>query len=399
MTVWDTIVGQEPVVRTLTTIAGTTSGVTQSWLMAGPPGSGRSYVARAFAAALECPQHGLHDVATCKVCSSVVAGTHPDVTILSTDKVTISIDEVRGLIETSEQMPATAPWRIIIIEDVDRMTERTTNVLLKEIEEPAEHTIWILCAPSAQDVLPTIRSRTRLLTLAVPSNAAVERFLLGKYGPETPLGATLDPPVTAQIAAQAARIAEGHIGLAAMYVTHRAMLTERTTVIDGVLALKRTSDAIVLADRISTGAAQQAEVEVDERIEREQAKFRTERGYASDDKIPPALRRDYNAIGKEADRKRAITRLSRDVLDRTLTDISSIYRDVSVLQNRAEEGAGLVNVENRSAITDLSVQLSRAEAIERVESIALARRRLNGNGAPLLVFEALLAGLVPPRRL
>ncbi|MCI1935018.1 MAG: DNA polymerase III subunit delta' [Bifidobacteriaceae bacterium] len=399
MSVWDTIVGQEPVIATLSTVVANASEVTQSWLMAGPPGSGRSFVARAFAAALECPQHGEHDPQTCKVCSSVLAGTHPDVTVLTTDKVTIGIDEVRSLIETSEQMPATAPWRIIIIEDVDRMTERTTNVLLKEIEEPAEHTIWILCAPSAQDVLPTIRSRTRLLTLAVPTNEAVEKFLLGKYGPDTPLGAQIEPPVTPQIAAQAARIAEGHIGLAVLYVTHRKMLSERTAVIDGVLALKRTSDAVVLADRISAGAARQAEVEVDERIVREQASFRTSRGFSATDKIPPALRREYNAIGKESDRKRSITRLSRDVLDRTLTDISSIYRDVSVLQNHAEEGAGLVNLENRSAITDLSVKLTRAEAIDRVERIALARRRLNGNGAPLLVFEALLSGLIPPRRL
>jgi DNA polymerase-3 subunit delta' len=390
MSVWDQIVGQIPVVRTLSTIAENSNEVTQSWLIAGPPGSGRSYVARAFAAALECPNHG---DGTCKVCQSVVKGTHPDVTILTTDKVTISIDQVRGLIEDSEQMPSTAPWRIIIIEDVDRMTERTTNVLLKEIEEPSEHTIWILCAPSAQDVLPTIRSRTRLVTLAVPSNDSVAQFLLDKFG----LDPAIDPPVTPQIAAQAARIAEGHIGLATMYATHRDMLKERNAVIEGVLGLKRTSDAVVLADTISTTAAHQAEIEVDERIEREHEQFRTDRGFAPNDKIPPALRREYNAIGKVADRKRAITRLSRDVLDRTLTDISSIYRDVSVLQNRAEEGAGLVNLESRAAITDLSVRLSKQEAIARVEAIALARRRLNGNGAPLLVFEALLASLVPPR--
>ena len=107
----------------------------------------------------------------------MLAGTHPDVTVLATNKVTIGIDEVRDIITTSEQMPSTAPWRIIIIEDVDRMLERTTNVLLKEIEEPSGHTIWLLCAPSAQDVLPTIRSRTRIVNLAVPSTQAVAAFL------------------------------------------------------------------------------------------------------------------------------------------------------------------------------------------------------------------------------
>ena len=177
MSVWNSIVGQAQVVEQLKAIAsGDPKAIAQSWLICGPPGSGRSNVARAFAAALESPDHGLNDEPT-KTTEQVLAGTHPDVSVLATNKVTIGIDEVRDIITTSEQMPGTAPWRIIIIEDVDRMMERTTNVLLKEIEEPSPHTIWLLCAPSAQDVLPTIRSRTRIVNLAVPSNQAVAKFL------------------------------------------------------------------------------------------------------------------------------------------------------------------------------------------------------------------------------
>lgn len=169
MSVWDSLVGQKPVIDMLSRIAqGDPSQITQSWLICGPPGSGRSNMARAFAAALESPDHGMSAEPT-RVTQQVLAGTHPDVTVLTTNKVTIGIDQVREIITTSEQMPATAPWRIIIIEDVDRMLDRTTNVLLKEIEEPAEHCIWLLCAPSAHDVLPTIRSRTRIVNLAVPS--------------------------------------------------------------------------------------------------------------------------------------------------------------------------------------------------------------------------------------
>ena len=132
MSVWDSIVGQQRVVEQLKAIAsGDPKAIAQSWLICGPPGSGRSNVARAFAAALESPDHGLGDEPT-KAVQQVLAGTHPDVTVLATNKVTIGIDEVRNIITTSEQMPSTAPWRIIIIEDVDRMLERTTNVLLKE---------------------------------------------------------------------------------------------------------------------------------------------------------------------------------------------------------------------------------------------------------------------------
>lgn len=181
MSVWDAIVGQPKVVEELRRVAeGDGRGVAQSWLICGPAGSGTMQVARAFAAALESPDHGEGELPT-KITSQILADRFPDVVTLSTDKVTIGIDEVRDLVTLSEQMPSTAPWRIIIIENTERMLERTTNVLLKEIEEPSAHTIWLLCAPSAQDVLPTIRSRTRLVTLGVPGGRR-DRDLAGTRG-------------------------------------------------------------------------------------------------------------------------------------------------------------------------------------------------------------------------
>ena len=227
MSVWDSLVGQKPVIDMLSRIAqGDPSQITQSWLICGPPGSGRSNMARAFAAALESPDHGMSAEPT-RVTQQVLAGTHPDVTVLTTNKVTIGIDQVREIITTSEQMPATAPWRIIIIEDVDRMLERTTNVLLKEIEEPAEHCIWLLCAPSAQDVLPTIRSRTRIVNLAVPSTQAVAGFL------------TSTTNVEPKVAQRAARLAEGHIGIAKLYATDERVMSDRDELVVGVLNLAR----------------------------------------------------------------------------------------------------------------------------------------------------------------
>ncbi len=229
MSVWDSLVGQKPVIDMLSRIAqGDPSQITQSWLICGPPGSGRSNMARAFAAALESPDHGMSAEPT-RVTQQVLAGTHPDVTVLTTNKVTIGIDQVREIITTSEQMPATAPWRIIIIEDVDRMLERTTNVLLKEIEEPAEHCIWLLCAPSAQDVLPTIRSRTRIVNLAVPSTQAVAGFL------------TSTTNVEPKVAQRAARLAEGHIGIAKLYATDERVMSDRDELVVGVLNLARAS--------------------------------------------------------------------------------------------------------------------------------------------------------------
>lgn len=378
--VWATIVGQRPVVDLLRRVSTNPRGIAQSWLLCGPAGSGRSNVARAFAAALECPEHGCGE---CAACRHVLAGTHPDVDILSTDKVTIGIDAVRDLVETAEQAPGTAPWRIIIIEDVDRMMERTTNVLLKEIEEPGPRTIWLLCAPSAQDVLPTIRSRTRVVNLAVPGNDDVARFLMETTGADR------------HLAGRAARLAEGHIGIARLYATQERAMTDRDSLVVGVLDLHRASDAVLLADRLISAAGGQAADEIDAQVERDRAEFRRVNGLGPKDRIPPKIRGAFNAIGKKEDVRRRATRRSRDVLNRALDSIASVYRDVTVVQNKAADAVGLVNLENRSAIIELASELSRQGAIDRLDEVATARRRLNGNGNPTLVFEALFCALIP----
>lgn len=382
MSVWDSLVGQKPVIDMLSRIAqGDPSQITQSWLICGPPGSGRSNMARAFAAALESPDHGMSAEPT-RVTQQVLAGTHPDVTVLTTNKVTIGIDQVREIITTSEQMPATAPWRIIIIEDVDRMLERTTNVLLKEIEEPAEHCIWLLCAPSAQDVLPTIRSRTRIVDLAVPSTQAVAGFL------------TSTTNVEPKVAQRAARLAEGHIGIAKLYATDERVMSDRDELVVGVLNLARASDAVLLAGNLIDNAKAQAEADANRITAGQEAEFRRINGLAPSDRIPPKLRGAFNQIAKKDDVKRLVTRRTRDVLDRALNSIASIYRDVAVLQNNAEDSVGLINLENRSSITELSVRLNRAGAVTRLDEVAHARKRLAGNGNPLLVFESLFCALI-----
>ena len=382
MSVWDSLVGQKPVIDMLSRIAqGDPSQITQSWLICGPPGSGRSNMARAFAAALESPDHGMSAEPT-RVTQQVLAGTHPDVTVLTTNKVTIGIDQVREIITTSEQMPATAPWRIIIIEDVDRMLERTTNVLLKEIEEPAEHCIWLLCAPSAQDVLPTIRSRTRIVNLAVPSTQAVAGFL------------TSTTNVEPKVAQRAARLAEGHIGIAKLYATDERVMSDRDELVVGVLNLARASDAVLLAGNLIDNVKAQAEADANRITAGQEAEFRRINGLAPSDRIPPKLRGAFNQITKKDDVKRLVTRRTRDVLDRALNSIASIYRDVAVLQNNAEDSVGLINLENRSSITELSVRLNRAGAVTRLDEVAHARKRLAGNGNPLLVFESLFCALI-----
>lgn len=199
MSVWDDVVGQEQAVATLRAAATDPAAMTHAWLLTGPPGSGRSNAARAFAAALQCEQGGC---GRCQACRTTLAGTHPDVTLVATELVTIKIDDVRDLVTVASRSPSQGRRRVIVVEDADRMAERTTNVLLKAIEEPAPHTVWILCAPSPQDVLVTIRSRCRGVVLRVPPVEAVAGLLVQRDG------------VDEHVALVAARAAQSHIGLA-----------------------------------------------------------------------------------------------------------------------------------------------------------------------------------------
>ena len=102
MTVWDTLVGQKPVVSTLQgAVAG--RGMTHAWLFTGPPGSGRSNAAIAFAAGLECERGS--GCGECHACHTVLAGSHADVTVVRTQKLSIGVDEVRELVRRAALAP------------------------------------------------------------------------------------------------------------------------------------------------------------------------------------------------------------------------------------------------------------------------------------------------------
>ncbi|KWX11038.1 DNA polymerase III subunit delta', partial [Carbonactinospora thermoautotrophica] len=114
-------------------------------LFTGPPGSGRSTAARAFAAALQCPSGGC---GACEACHTVLAGTHADVHLISTELLSIGVKDTRDLVRRAALSPAGNRWQIIVMEDADRLTESAGNVLLKAIEEPAPRTVWMLCSPA-----------------------------------------------------------------------------------------------------------------------------------------------------------------------------------------------------------------------------------------------------------
>src|SRR6187402_33948 len=183
--VWSALVGQRRAVEALRA-ASEGRGMSHAFVFTGPPGSGRSNAAVAFAAALQCEQQP-PGCGSCHSCHTVLAGSHADVTVVRTDKLSIGVDEVRDLVRRSALAPVGRRWQVMVVEDADRLTEHACNALLKAIEEPTARTVWMLCAPTVEDVLPTIRSRTRLVVLATPVAREVADFLVRVDGVDADL--------------------------------------------------------------------------------------------------------------------------------------------------------------------------------------------------------------------
>ena len=373
MGVFDELVGQEHAIAQIRE-AGTpgSSALTHAWLIVGPAGSGRSTLARAFAETLVT---GGADKP--EVIAQVQAGSHPDVSVLATDRVTITIDEVRELVSRSYFSPSISPYRVIIIEDADRMTERTSNVLLKALEEPPPQTVWVLCAPSANDVLPTIRSRCRVVTLTTPTAADIAELIRERAG------------VDYDRALTAATEAQSHIGMAMRLATDDEVWARRDKTINIALRVSSVSQAVDAAVRLVQVATddQKALLEKLDQDERD-AQLRS-MGLEPGATIPPTYRASVKAL--EENQKRRQTRALRDGVDRILTDITSVLRDVLMVQVGA--GTALVNERFRQAIQEKASGHSVEETLWRIDEVSVARARIEQNVPPALALEALLVAL------
>ncbi|UWF77091.1 MULTISPECIES: DNA polymerase III subunit delta' [Microbacterium] len=373
---WSDVWGQDEAVQTLRAAASDPASLSHAWLITGPPGSGRSTLAYAFAAALIAD--GPEDEATMR---QVLAGTHPDVTALRTDKVIITIAEARALVERSYFAPSAGRYRVIVVEDADRMVERTSNVLLKALEEPPEQTVWVLCAPSEADLLPTIRSRVRPLRLREPDVADVARLITLRTGADE---------ATAE---QAARHAQRHIGMAQRLATDEAARRRRDESLRAVLGVRGVADAVEVAGRIIQTATDDAKALTAERDEAERRALLRTVGVAEGQPVPPALRAQVSAL--EDEQKKRATRSLRDGIDRVLTDLQSLYRDVVMLQYG--RGEALINRELGAELAALAAAWPVERTIVALDAIADTRESLERNVAPLLALESLLITIASGR--
>ena len=379
MSVWSDLPGQAAVIEQLSRAAAAERPA-HAWLFTGPPGSGRSNAAKSFAAALLCdhPDPAERGCGTCHACRTVLAGSNADATLVATENVTFSIQEMRELVGKAQDKPSSGRWRVIIIEDADRMTERTTNVLLKAIEEPPPRTIWILCTPSPADVLVTIRSRCRPVSLRIPPPDDVAALLVRRDG--------ADP----ELAGFAARVSQSHIGVARRLATDADARHRRDTIVRLPLRLRGVADAVTAAGELVEFSIADAAAASEQRNEAEREALLVALGAPEKGAMPPAIRSQLKRL--EEDQKRRAKRSVSDSLDRVMIDLSTFFRDVLSLQ--LGTGSELVNEYLRPDLTAYAERSTPEQTLGRMDAIAQARQRLGTNVAPVLAMEAMAVSLL-----
>ncbi|MDO5083984.1 MAG: DNA polymerase III subunit delta' [Arachnia propionica] len=375
MSVWDELVGQHRAVDTLRrAVEGGRHAMTHAWLFVGPPGSGRSNAARAFAAALQCRDGGC---GVCNDCRTALSGAHPDVTLLRTEKLSIGVDEVRDLVSRANVSPVGGRWQVVVVEDADRVTERGADALLKSIEEPAPRTVWLLCAPSADDVIVTIRSRCRELRLVTPPVEEVARLLVER------------DKVDENLARHSAQAAQGHIGRARALALNEEVRSRRRAVLELPLRLTSLSGCLDAAARLVEDASAEATALTADLDAKEMAELQAALGMG----VKGARARGTQGAVKdlEEQQKIRVKRFQRDAIDGALTELTGWYRDVLAAQT-AEE-VPLVNADLADQILPFAAATRPEQTIRALDALLAAREALERNVAPVLALEAMLVEL------
>ncbi|MFI1533544.1 DNA polymerase III subunit delta' [Streptomyces anandii] len=398
MSVWDDLVGQERVGEQLiaaardadalvTAAASDTpppeaSKMTHAWLFTGPPGAGVAQTARAFAAALQCvsPDRALGGAPGCGFCDgchTALVGTHADVSTVAAVGTQILAEDMRDTVRKSFTSPANGRWQVILVEDAERLNEKSANAVLKAVEEPAPRTVWLLCAPSIEDVLPTIRSRCRHLNLSTPSVAAVADMLVRREGVEP------------DAAAAAARATQGHVERARRLATDPAARERRAAVLKLPLRLDDVGGCLRAAQELVDAASEDAKSLAEELDAKETEELKAALGAAQGGRLP----RGTAGVMKDLEdkQKRRRTRTQRDSLDLALTDLTGFYRDVLALQLGSR--VAIANADAQDTLDRVAGGSSPESTLRRIEAIAACRDALDRNVAPLLAVEAMTMAL------
>ncbi|MFI0486032.1 DNA polymerase III subunit delta' [Actinomadura sp. 9N215] len=376
MSVWDDLVGQEPVVAQLSSAAANDGDPAHAWLFTGPPGAGYVTAARAFAAALQCTEIP-RGCGHCASCHQVLQGTHADVEVVRPEGLSFGVREARALVLRAGSTPTGSRWQIVLFEQAERATEGAANALLKSIEEPPSRTVWLLCTPSPEDLPVTVQSRCRPATLQTPPVDGIADMLVQREG------------VDRETAEVLARAAQGHIGRARRLAADPEVRRTR----DEVMAVPRRLTGVSAAVAAAAILVKAAEAERDARTvelgESERTALRQALGESAKGRMPRGTAGALTDLEKR--QKSRATRVMRDALDRTLLDLASYYRDVLTLQLGA--GSDLVNVDLGPELRTAAGNGRPEVTLRRLDAIMACRERLDANVNPLLAFEALTLAL------
>jgi DNA polymerase-3 subunit delta' len=379
--VFDDLVGQEHIIDILKgAVAASRTGsqsqeMTHAWVFTGPPGSGRSSAAVAFAQALICPNQGC---GACNECLSAATGGHPDVEVIRTEGLSIKVEEIRELLTRVAWAPSMGGWRVVVMEDADRLTESAANALLKAIEEPGTRTVWLLCAPTLHDVLPTIRSRCRHLQLRTPSVEAVTQVLIKRDN------------ISQAMADFAARVSQGHIGRAKYLATNESVRSNRKVIMQLPLQLGSLAAAFQAAQILVDIATTEAHATSEERDEKEVEKLQEAYGKGATGRgMATGAAKAVKELEKE--QKSRATRMVRDSIDAALLDLATFYRDVLMFQAGANKS--VINPEMLSQIKNYATNCPSQSTVTKLSAVMEARVNLSGNSAPLLICEVLMCKL------
>lgn len=386
------LVGQEDTVATLRHAAAAADAVvrgvdtpagamTHAWLFSGPPGSGRSVAARAFAAALQCLTGT--GCGTCAGCHTALSGTHADVRYVVPEGLSIGVEEMRALVLRAASAPTGGRWQVLLIEDADRLTEAAGNALLKAVEEPSPRTVFLLCTPSTHpdDISVTIRSRCRLVPLRQPPADAVASVLVARDG------------IAPDVAAWAAAAAQGHVGRARRLAADPAARSRR----EAVLAVPRRLTGIGACFDAASSLIEAAEAEAVAAVSdvdvSERAALETALGAGGTGRGASGAIRGASGVLKDLERrqKSRATRAQRDALDRALVDLAGLYRDV--LARRLGAPVAPVHTDALSTV-DAAVERWTAEsALRRLEAVLACRDAIEQNVKPRIAVEAMMLAL------
>lgn len=389
--IWNSLVGQSDVVEKLSRavtdaekirIGEPGPAMTHAWLITGPPGSGRSTAATTFAAALICPLNGC---GTCQICRMAPVGGHPDVEIITPSGLSYGVEDARELVRLSSLAPIDSPWRVIVMEDADRLTDQAFDSLLKSLEEPTPHTVWVLCAPSVEDVLPTIVSRTRHISLRTPTTKDVTELLIETY--------KVDPAM----AAFAARASQGHIGRARGLATEEASRTRRQSDLRSAISLRDVPSCIYAARDIVTEATTAANNRADSLDSKEDVLLRAAFGIEEGSRITGSSKRSVDSAKKQllTHQKTRRKRMIRDEVDRSLVDLLGLFRDILIVQ--LDSNLELINQEMRPAIESFAARGNPADTTRTLEAIERARATIKANTPPQLALESLMVSIKDPK--